>query len=196
MKTLLYLKALIKDRYVASITPSSRFAVASICKKVDFQRNNLIVEYGPGTGVFTVEILKQMSADSRLIAIERNENFYRTLKNSLQDSRLEIFHDCVANLPQILAGSNGLGVDYVISGIPFSFFPRDFRHLVLSNTHRSLKTGGKFLAYQTFYQPDEHLRAHLETLFPVVHKEYVLLCVPPLLIYEAVKGRCGPAFAS
>jgi len=53
MGTLTYITTLIKDPAVASVTPSSHFAVQRVCSFIDFRRAALVVEYGPGLGVFT-----------------------------------------------------------------------------------------------------------------------------------------------
>ena len=58
---------------------------------------------------------------------------------------------------------------------------------LLRNTHRILKRGGQFVAYQTFYQPPGYLRAPLRELFRDVNTGYVILSVPPLLLLEATK---------
>jgi hypothetical protein len=50
----------------------------------------------------------------------------------------------------------------------------------------SLKDGGKFLAYQTFYQKNAHLKVYLEKYFSTVDDQYALRNIPPLRIYEAI----------
>lgn len=187
METLVYLKAMLSDRYVASVTPSSRFAVRNICNRIDFTRDNLIIEYGPGTGNFTTDLLTRMSGKSRLIAVERNRKFYDFLSRQLRDPRLSLFNDCAGNLSRIL-GNNGHGcADYVVSGIPFSLISAELKQVILQSTYSALKPGGKFLAYQTFYQPAGHLRSHLRNRFSVLKTDHVLCCIPPLTICEAVK---------
>lgn len=187
MKSLVYLKAMLSDRYVASVTPSSHFAIQSVCNKIDFSKDNLIIEYGPGTGNFTIDLLNQMSGNSQLIAVERNRNFYNILNRELNDPRLSLFNDCAGNLTRILR-NNGHGcADYIISGIPFSLISAELKQKILRNTHSALKKGGKFLTYQTFYQPAGHLRNHLRNQFSSIKTEYVLRCVPPLTICEALK---------
>ena len=187
MKTLVYFRNLLSDKYVASVAPSSRFAIERILSKIDFTQNNVIIEFGPGTGNFTLDILKQMTKSSKLIAIERNRNFYGMLKRELKDQRMMLFNECAGNLNRIL-GYNGHGcVDYIVSGIPFSLISDELKQTILNSTHVALKKGGKFLSYQTFYQPAGHLRNHLKRLYATVCTEYVLRCLPPLSICEAVK---------
>lgn len=187
MSTLLYVKNLLQDRYVASVTPTSRFAVERICGKMDFSQDRLVVEYGPGTGVFTEWILSRMTPASRLIAIERNRDFYRVLANRISDPRLTVFNQCAGNVREILDTGNSSKADYVLSGIPFSYIPPEKRKEILHATYGVLKAGGKFFAYQTFYQPSRILKNPLGEIFPVVNTELVLLCVPPLLLCEAIK---------
>lgn len=187
MNTLVYLKNLLTDKYVASITPSSRFTVNQVCSKIDFKASRIIIEYGPGTGAFTVPLLDRMHPDARLIAIERNRNFFQILSREISDGRLEIHNDTAGNILKILGDSGSIKVDCIISGIPFSLIPE--REEILLNTFTALKPGGKFIAYQTFFQPESCLRSPLRKLFPFVSCEYSYLCVPPLLIIEARKAK-------
>jgi len=187
MNTFLYVKNLFRDKYVASVTPTSRFAVERICEKMDFSKDRLVIEYGPGTGAFTEVILNLMTPASRLIAIERNREFCRVLMNKISDGRLTVFNQCAGNVLDILSGCNALQADYVLSGIPFSYLPLEMRKDLLQKTYSVLKEGGKFLAYQTFYQPPKFLRIPLKEIFPILHTRLAILCVPPLLLYEAIK---------
>jgi len=192
MKTFIYLKNLVTDRYVASVTPTSRFGGEKVCAKIDFSRSNLIVEYGPGTGVFTTTLLRNMPKDSKLIAIERNQNFCRYLKINLQDRRLLVFQDSAENILDILKSCNGskeLRADYIISGIPFSFLSPPAKNQILSSSYAALKKGGKFLAYQNFFQFQfpEILRNPVEEIFQNVRTQYVLPCLPPIMVLEATK---------
>jgi len=55
--------------------PSSRFLVERVLRQVDWVRARIIVEYGPGVGTFTWEILRRMRPDAILIALETNGAF-------------------------------------------------------------------------------------------------------------------------
>jgi hypothetical protein len=69
----------------------------------------------------------------------------------------------------------------------FSYLPSERIKDLLHKTYSVLKEGGKFLAYQTFYQPSKFLKLPLEEIFPVLYTRLAILCVPPLLLYEAIK---------
>jgi len=190
INTLYYLKNLITDIHVASVTPTSRFGVEKVLEKIDFQETRLILEYGPGTGNFTTPLLKNMTENSKLIAIEKNSDFCKVLQRSIQDPRLVLFEDSAENVLDILKSCNGAGdlkADCIISGIPFSLLSKKRRMAILKNTHAALKKGGKFLAYQAFFQFPEILKIPLEELFGDVQAQYFMFSLPPLLILEAVR---------
>ena len=187
MSTLFYIKNFMKDRYVASITPTSPFGVKNVCDKIDFGRSKVIVEYGAGTGVFTQHLLRHMHSHARLIVIERNSHFNSILQKNFCDPRVAIVNDSAENVLDTLAHHAVSEVDYVISGIPFLWLNCDIKHKILCNTHRILKTQGKFLAYQTIFQTSRDLKVHLDRYFSKVHVNYEFMNIPPLCIYEAIK---------
>lgn len=187
LSTFSYMKYFVKDKYIASITPTSEFGVRHVCGKIDFPHCNVIVEYGPGTGVFTRFLLARMGIDARIILIERNPGFARLLAQRFPDPRVVIRNDCASNVAQVLEECGVRGADTILSGIPFSFLPYETRTAIVENTHASLRKGGKFLAYQTFYQANNHLKEPLKRLFRSVRVEYEMLNIPPMRIYEAVK---------
>ena len=82
MKTF-FLKNFLKNwKEVGSITPSSRFLTKKMLESIDFSKADTIVELGPGTGVFTKEILIRMKSNAKLIILETNHQFSENLKKS------------------------------------------------------------------------------------------------------------------
>jgi phosphatidylethanolamine/phosphatidyl-N-methylethanolamine N-methyltransferase len=190
INTFYYLKNLVTDIHVASVTPTSRFGVEKVLEKVNFEKTRLILEYGPGTGNFTSPLLRNMTANSKLIAIEKNQDFCRLLHKNIRDPRMMLFEDSAENVLEILKSCNGtadLKADCIISGIPFSLLSRKRKMAILRDTHAALKKGGKFLAYQAFFQFPEILKIPLGELFGDVQAQYYMFSLPPLLILEAVK---------
>lgn len=187
MSTLSYMKNFMSDKFIASITPTSDFGVRKVCGKIDFSRCGVVVEFGPGTGVFTKYLLRKMGRDSLLITIERNPNFVSFLKKKIRDPRAVVVNDCASNVLHALREFGKPYADYVISGIPFSFLSDAMKNRILRGTFDVLRPEGKFLAYQTFYQSNNHLKDHLDRIFPFVRVEYEMLNIPPLRIYEARK---------
>lgn len=182
MSTLDYLKNLFTDKNVASVTPSSEYTVKRVCDKIDFIRDNIIVEYGPGDGVFTHYLLEHLSPNSRLIAIETNKGFVELL-GDIDDQRFEIIHDSAENIEKILHELNLANADYIISGIPFSFIPKEIKSEIVASTARALGDSGSFLVYQT----SKHVLPFLIEFFDTVTDELELKNIPPMVVMEARK---------
>lgn len=183
MGTLSYIKNYFKDRAVASVTPSSRFVVRRVCKRMDFSTPRVIVEYGPGEGVFSKYILKQMTPDCQLLLVETNEEFVQKLQGLAQDPRVSVFNDTAENVEAILEEAGEPAADYVLSGIPFSFFDEETRHDLIQTTRGVLKPGGKFLVYQHYNHMEQPLRQHFEH----VESDFELFNIPPIRIHSAMK---------
>lgn len=187
MDTIVYLKSMLHDKQVASFTPTSSFAIRRICETIDFNKQNVLIEYGPGTGVFTRYILDNLTPDSTLIVIERNQDFVNILERCFHDSRLIVYHESAENVKQLLCQAGVEQADYIISGIPFSFLPESLRQTIVKNSHECLRPGGMFLAYQTFFQLDKFLKDYLDKYFYKVETDICLRNAPPMRIFEAIK---------
>jgi phospholipid N-methyltransferase len=133
---------------LGSVIPSSRFLIEQVLEPVDWNRARVIVEYGPGVGNFTEQILRRMRPDGTLLAVETNPEFVRFLRSSFTDARLQVVHGSAAEVDRILR-QRGIGkADYIISGIPFSTMPAPLRESILKTTHAVLDQAGAFLVYQ------------------------------------------------
>ena len=148
-RSLLFVRNFFKHpKMLGSAIPSSRFLINRILRRVDWNTATVIVEYGPGVGVITAEILRRMRPDAALIVFETNDDFVAFLRRSLRDQRLQIVHGSAAEVGTVLA-QRGLGqVDYIISGIPYSTMPADVRSAILEASRAALKPQGRFLVYQ------------------------------------------------
>jgi phospholipid N-methyltransferase len=135
-------------RMLGSIVPSSRFLIKQLLEPIDWKRARVIVEYGPGVGGITAEVLRRMRADAALIAIEMNPDFVSYLRDSISDQRLHVVEGSAVSVDEILRRFGHQSADYIISGIPFSTIPAPLRERILHNTRDVLEPGGAFLVYQ------------------------------------------------
>ncbi len=179
-----FLKTFIKDKDVASVTPTSQHCVKKVCTNIDFSKDFTLVEYGPGDGVFPKYILEKMSPDSRMILIEANEDFVDHLKETFNDPRVEIHNTLAGEVESVLNPEDIGNVDYVLSGIPFSFLKKNRKLEVLNATKSILKDGGVFLAYQT----SGHLKKPVMEVFGNYETDFVPLNIPPYFIYRVVNN--------
>jgi len=135
-------------RMLGSIVPSSRFLIKQLLEPINFGRARVIVEYGPGVGGITQEVLRRMRSDAALIAIEMNPDFVSYLRNSINDKRLQVVEGSAVAVDEILRRFGYTQADYIISGIPFSTIPAPLRERILRKTRDLLEPGGAFLVYQ------------------------------------------------
>jgi len=144
MSTINFIKALAKDYRVAAISRSSKFTAKKIAKEIEPQYK-VVIEYGPGDGIVTKELLKVLPSDGQLIVIELNPDFIKELKK-INDHRLKIISGDVVKISKKLKGFRQ--VDMIISSIPFTFFNPKTREEIINNSYNFLCPGGKILIYQ------------------------------------------------
>jgi phospholipid N-methyltransferase len=133
---------------LGSVIPSSRFLVDRLLSRIDWGRAGVVVEYGPGVGTFTREILRRLPEGGILVAIDTNHDFIRYLRRTTSDRRLQLVHGSAGEVQGILRERGLSGADYVISGIPFTTLPSEVRDRILRATRELLQSGGGFLVYQ------------------------------------------------
>jgi phospholipid N-methyltransferase len=133
---------------LGSVIPSSRFLVNQVLAPIDWRRARVIVEFGPGVGTFTGEILQRMRPDAHLVVIETNEDFVRFLRDSFRDSRLYVEHASAADVQRVMQRLGFIRASYVISGIPLGSMPEPVRADIAAKSRDVLEPGGEFLVYQ------------------------------------------------
>jgi phospholipid N-methyltransferase len=135
-------------RMLGSIIPSSRFLISDLMRQIDWRRARVVVEYGPGVGNITAEVLKRLRSDGHMVVFETNDDFVEFLRASIPDRRLTVVHGSAADVGRVLAEMGLNKADYVISGIPFSTMPEGVGADIVRATRMSLSPDGRFLVYQ------------------------------------------------
>ena len=166
-------------RMLGSIMPSSRFLIKQLLEPINFGRARVIVEYGPGVGVITAELLRRMRTDGALIVIEMNPDFVSYLRSAFTDKRLQVVEGSAESVDEILRRFGYLRADYIISGIPFSTIPAPLRERILKKTHDMLEPGGAFLVYQF----STRVLSDLRRIFGYVGRRFEPLNVLPAFLF-------------
>ena len=91
-----------EKKQIGAISPSSRFLADKMLENITFSKANVIVELGPGTGVFTQKILEQMEPNATLLVFELNNDFFKQLSSSIKDQRVILIHDSAEKLNHYL----------------------------------------------------------------------------------------------
>jgi len=166
-------------RMLGSIVPSSRFLIKHLLEPIDWAEARVIVEYGPGVGVITSEILRRMRPDASLIAIETNADFVCFLRTSARDKRLHVIEASAELVVEILRQHGYEKASYIISGIPFSTISASMRASILHRTCSVLEPGGSFLVYQF----STRVLQDLQQNFRYVHRQFEPLNILPAHLF-------------
>lgn len=171
-------------RMLGSVIPSSRYLVHQLLRKIRFEEARVIVEYGPGVGTITREVLRRMRPDATLVVIELNDDFVKVLRRNFDDPRLKVIHGSAADVRETLERLGLTEADYIFSGIPFSIMSEQDRERVLNNTRDALREGGSMLVYQF----SSRVGSDLERTFDTVSRGFELRNFLPAHIWHCVKN--------
>ena len=163
-----------------SLIPSSHFLVNGILRQVDWERARILVEFGPGVGTMTQEILRRMHPDATLVTIELNPEFVHFLQDEIADSRLRVVHGSAAEVLRILHDMNFFRADYIISSLPYTTMGDALRREIMQESRRVLSSDGSLL----FFQYSTAILPSLRSSFSSVRQEFELLNFPPALIFN------------
>jgi phosphatidylethanolamine/phosphatidyl-N-methylethanolamine N-methyltransferase len=170
-----------------AIAPSSGFLARMIVKDVELDRAQAVLEYGPGTGVFTEFILRGLKPGAKFAAIELNPNLAEMFKSRFP--RVVLFRDSVANVRSICDKAGMESVDLIISGLPWAVFPESIQSQFLDEMMRVLKPGGRFVTFAYLHglalARAKKFSRLLPNYFTSVSKSPVVwLNLPPAFVYR------------
>ena len=168
---------------VGAVIPSTDQLVTHMLSKVDWTACKLFVEYGPGVGTFSQQILKNLAPEATYVAIDLNPDFIDFLSATIKDSRFRPIHGSAADVEQIVRDSGYTHADYVLSGLPFSTLPAGVGASIAAATARVLRPGGAFLVYQYRAKVRDFLTPH----FPRIDKAIEYWNIPPCFLFWAWK---------
>ncbi len=179
-----FLRTFFKERkQVGAVAPSSRFLVKKMCNKIDFETARVIIELGPGTGVFTKEILDRASNDSKIFVFELNQDFCKILEAKFNDDRIILVNDSAEKMQAILK-SHGLDeADAIISSLPLTVIPEPVKSNILKAAYQILKPKGIYVQYQYSLNAKKLIESH----FGKLNMKFSLINIPPAFIYVATR---------
>ncbi|WP_053362502.1 rRNA adenine N-6-methyltransferase family protein [Bacillus sp. FJAT-27251] len=150
MKSFLFVRQFMKSpRRIGAFLPSTHYLAEQMAEEVSFEHAKFIVEYGPGTGVFTDEILKKRSDDTWVMLIESDRNFYSFLKRKYKDTEnLLIVNGSAEDIDHFVKTYDFKRIDYIISGLPFTSLPKQVSDDILNKTRKLLGEKGRFITFQ------------------------------------------------
>jgi phosphatidylethanolamine/phosphatidyl-N-methylethanolamine N-methyltransferase len=173
-----------------AIAPSSKYLARRIVEAARVPEANCILEIGTGTGAFTSQIRDTMKPQAHYLGIEMNPKFVATLRDRFPNMRFE------AAAAQEYDYGSFLGTephfDAIVSGLPWTAFPRTLQESILDHVLPRLKPGGVLATFaysgfhllpggKSFHQLLQSRSAQLQTTRTVWRN------LPPAFVYAAVK---------
>ncbi|WP_214410373.1 class I SAM-dependent methyltransferase [Sphaerisporangium fuscum] len=175
-----------------AVAPSSRRLARLVTTPVPEKGDPVIVELGPGTGVFTDEIQRRLGGRGDHLAVEINPRLAARLADRHPAAKI-VVADAV-NLPQLLAKHGHERADVVVSGLPWAAFPGELQDRLLEAIIGTLSPEGAFTTFayvhaRTLPPALRFRRRLLERFEEVVASRTVWGNVPPAFVYHARRPR-------
>lgn len=148
---------------------------------VDFTSAKTIIEYGPGTGVFTGHILKRRDPETDVVLIERNRKFYADLKNRYHGVKnLYIINGSAEFADEIVLEQLNLpNPDAVVSGLPFTSLPKEVSLRIFESTKKLINQDGCFITFQYTRVKETLFKQH----FIIADRLFEAKNLPPAYVY-------------
>ena len=172
-------------REVGAISPSSRMLGKKICSFIDFEKAPVIIELGPGNGVFTKVLLERMSPDAKLYAFETNEVFCDKIRDRISDDRLTLINDSAEKIGEYMKRENIEGVNFIVSSLPYTVFPQKLKDDILNECVDIMNDKGLYLQFQYSLNANKLLK----TKFSDVKYAFSLLNLPPAFVYRCILNK-------
>lgn len=167
-------------RTTGAILPSSKRLSKKMIKEINFDKCNCIIELGPGTGVFTEEILKRRNVNTKVILIEYNREFYKLLKSKYDNiENVYIINDSAENIDCYIKKYSIGKVDYIVSGLPFASLPNDMSEAILDKSKSILGDKGSFITFQYTRFKKELINKYFKDI--KINRE--ILNIPPAYVF-------------
>ncbi len=175
----------------AAIVPSSRYLVGGMTEPLPLAAARVVVEFGPGTGAMTRELLRLVPSDAIVVAFEINPRFIAWLRGEFTDKRLKVIGRGAEHAAHELRRLGISRVDAVLSSLGFSLMQDHQVHQALSGllpfmTPQSVFTQFQYLSQMRFQGGRiERYRVSriLANYFTTVHRRVVWRNVPPAFVF-------------
>lgn len=191
MSTLGFLKQFILTPNVTgAVAPSSQALAEVMVDAAGVGEADVVVEFGPGTGVFTEVIIRKLPEDSHFFAIEINPMFVELVRKRCPG--VLVYEDSATNTAEYLNKAGFNACDCIVSGLPWASFDDELQDALLDTVLEVLKPDGRFVTFayvqSPFLRKGRKFRDKLEKRFGNLHTtRTVWRNIPPAFAYCATK---------
>lgn len=165
---------------IGAIVPSGKWLAKKMVESIHFEKCNCIVEYGPGTGVFTEEIIKRKRLHTTFMVIEQNKSFYKRLEKKFANvPNLILINGDAGDIEKYMVQYQVKQVEYIVSGLPFTSLPKSVSETILNATNKVIGKRGRFITFQyTLLKRD-----FFEQYFRIGNIAFELKNIPPAYVF-------------
>jgi phosphatidylethanolamine/phosphatidyl-N-methylethanolamine N-methyltransferase len=143
---LLFLRGLIANPTgVGAIAPSSPALARAVAAQVDLARQGPVLELGPGTGSMTRELIARGISPERMVAIEWDANFAKTI--AAEFPGVKVIRGDAFDLDGTLPKRGMAQFAAIISGIPLLNHPAEKRRALVEAAFRRLAPGAPLIQF-------------------------------------------------
>jgi len=168
-----------EKKMVGAMAPSSPFLAKKMLESIDFKKAKVIVELGPGTGVFTERIIDKMNPDAILLVFELNDNFMNLLKSKIKDPRVHLIHDSAEKISEYLAEHGFTKADAIVSSLPLANFPQELKQRILTESHTAMHQDSIYVQFQYSL----NAKKSIKNTFKSVRITFTPVNIPPAFVY-------------
>ena len=189
--TLTFLKNFIRHpTQVGAIAPSSPALVKAIVQWIDWEHAQNVVEFGPGTGVFTQAVVEQLRGDAKFFAIERSAELVAATRQRCPG--VKVVEDSATNVVELCRRESIEKVDAIICGLPWASFSDSLQTEIMDAMLEVLPPGGQFATF-AYWQgvvlpAGMRFSRRLRDTFSSVERSHtVWRNLPPAFVYRCVR---------
>ncbi len=179
---------LTRNKEIGAVAESSDGLAELITDCASVETAKVVLELGPGTGVFTEKILQKMSDEAVFFALEVNPRFVEATKRRCPQGR--VYHDTAVNARKYMDELGVTHCDAIVSGLPWASFSDELQDDILDAVLDVLKPGGTFATFAYLRgdktEPGQQFRRKLNDRFSDVElSRTVWKNIPPAFVYRA-----------
>lgn len=133
---------------IGAVVPSSQKLAVQMVKMLGAKRDDVVVELGPGTGIFTQALLTSGVLPGNLILVEFDVEFVHYLRREFPAVR--VLQGDASHLCQLLANVEDRPITRVLSGIPLRSMKPAIRAAIAKAIAEVLQPGGVLVQFSYF----------------------------------------------
>lgn len=189
--TITFLKTFLRHpTQVGAIAPSSPALVKIMVDWFDWENARSVVEFGPGTGVFTQAITTKLHPDAKFFAIERSPDLVAATRTRCPG--VTVYEDSVTRVASLCDQESIEQIDAIVCGLPWASFSDSLQSEIMETMLARLRPGGQFATFaywQGIILPaGRRFSRRLHNSFTSVEKSPTAWRnLPPAFVYRCVR---------